>query len=89
MPNIRDSNCQSITAETERNGYNLAFCELDLEWYWDAHTYAGLQAISEKKSHVQAYLEAHRPHLLRAYDADFLANAVETVRSRFGQTMAY
>ena len=89
MGNTRDLNCQSNAAETERNSYNLAFCELDLEWYWDANTYAGLQVVSEKQSRVQAYLEAHRPHLLRAYDADFLTNAIETVRSRFGQTMAY
>ena len=46
-----------------------------------------VQAITEQ-SRVQTYLEAHRPHLLRAYDADFLANAIETVRSRFHKTMS-
>ena len=89
MGNTRDSNCQRNAAETERNGYNLAFCELGLEWYWDANTYADLQTTSEQMGRVQAYLEAHRPHLLRAYDANFLANAIETTRSRFDQTMAY
>ena len=30
---------------------------------------------------VRAWLERERPHLLRAYDADFLVNAMERSRS--------
>jgi hypothetical protein len=30
---------------------------------------------------VRAWLERERPHLLRAYDADFLVNAVERSRN--------
>jgi hypothetical protein len=31
---------------------------------------------------LRAWLEKERPHLLRAYDADFLVNAVELSRAR-------
>ena len=30
---------------------------------------------------VRAWLERERPHLLRAYDADFLVNAIERSRA--------
>jgi hypothetical protein len=68
----------SHDGEFERNSYNLAFSELGLEWYWDAQTYEAL--VKEEKGQVRAYLESRHPHLLRAYDADFLLNAIETRR---------
>ena len=74
--------------EIERNGYNVAFSELGLEWYWDAETYSGLHTIPEEKGRVRAYLETHQPHLLRAYDADFLVNAIQNARERFAAAMA-
>ena len=75
------------TLEMERNGYNVAFSELGLEWYWDAETYADLRVIPEEKGRVRAYLETHLPHLLRAYDADFLVDAIQGARNRFTKTM--
>jgi len=74
--------------EIERNAYNVAFCELGLEWYWDAKTYAELRAAAQQTCHVRSYLEAHQPHLLRAYDAEFLVNAIETKRQQFIRTMS-
>lgn len=50
--------------------YALAFEELGLEWQWDG------------KEPVRAYIEREHPHLLRVYDADFLVNAIESVRNR-------
>ena len=38
------------TLETERNGYNVAFSELGLEWYWDAETYSLLRVIPERRA---------------------------------------
>ena len=70
-------------SEIERNAYNVAFCELGLDWYWDAPTYAQLRAAAQQRCHVKSYLEAHRPHLLRAYDADFLVQAIEAKRAQF------
>jgi hypothetical protein len=74
--------------EIERNAYNVAFSELGLTWYWDAQTYAQLRASSQQKCHVRSYLEAHQPHLLSAYDADFLVRAIEAKRSQFDQPEA-
>ncbi|HEY4069063.1 MAG TPA: hypothetical protein VGM74_19305 [Burkholderiaceae bacterium] len=78
--------------EIERNAYNVAFSELGLTWYWDAQTYAQLRASSQQSSqkncHVRSYLEAHQPHLLSAYDADFLVQAIEARRSQFDQSEA-
>jgi hypothetical protein len=53
-----------------REEYVLAFTELGLDWHWDG---------SEP---VRAYIEREHPHLLRVYDADFLVNAIESVRAR-------
>ena len=75
------------TLETERNGYNVAFSELGLEWYWDAETYSLLRVIPEETGRVRAYLETHQPHLLRAYDADFLVAAIQGARNRFTKAM--
>ncbi|MBC5767681.1 hypothetical protein [Ramlibacter albus] len=52
----------------------LALEELGLDWHWDA---------SEP---VRQYIEREHPHLLRAYDADFLVKAIETLGTRFVST---
>jgi hypothetical protein len=49
---------------------------LDLSREWDEATCG-----SDRES-LRAYLEKERPHLLRAYDADFLMQAVESTRER-------
>ncbi|MEO9102570.1 MAG: hypothetical protein ABJB17_07050 [Burkholderiales bacterium] len=68
--------------ELERNGYNAAFGELGLEWFWDTKTYDALAAIQDPKRRIGVYIQANHPHLLRAYQVDFLATAVETTRAR-------
>ena len=88
MPNIRNDG-SSDAVEMERNGFNSAFSELGLDWHWDARIYADLQAIPEATDRVRTYVTQHRPHLLRAYDADFLANAIEALRTRSGKGSAY
>jgi hypothetical protein len=88
MRNSNQTYSSGDALEIERNAYNVAFCELGLDWYWDARTYAELRASSQHKCHVRSYLEAHRPHLLRAYDADFLVQAIETKRSQFSRALA-
>ena len=50
--------------------------ELDLQREWAA------AAATQSREGLRQYLEQERPHLLRAYDADFLINAVETARER-------
>jgi hypothetical protein len=67
-------------AEAHRQAYNAAFEELGLSWHWDPVTYACLPA--EGPEGLRAYLEKEHAHLLRAYEADFLVNAIETAKSR-------
>ena len=66
--------------ECERRAYNAAFEELGLNWHWDPVTYACLAATGRRA--VGTYIEREHPHLLRAYDADFLVNAIETAKAR-------
>ena len=68
------------TVEAHRHAYNAAFEELSLSWRWDTATYARLQHHGRDLVHV--YLQTEHPHLLRAYDADFLVNAIEAVKTR-------
>jgi hypothetical protein len=66
--------------EAHRHAYNAAFEELGLTWHWDAATYARLQA--HGRDGVRVYLESEQSHLLRAYEADFLVEAIETTQAR-------
>jgi hypothetical protein len=50
--------------------------ELDISREWD------LAAYGATREGMRAWLEKERPHLLRAYDAEFLVNAVEASRGR-------
>ena len=63
--------------ELERNAYNAAFYELGLHWHWDSQTYSALMRYSPKPEvRIRHYLETRQPHLLQAYDADFLTAAI-------------
>lgn len=73
-------------ADQVRHAYNAAFEELGLSWHWDADTYARLQAGS--RDAVRSYLETEQSHLLRAYEADFLVEAIEAARARCDASMA-
>ena len=69
--------------EIERNAYNAAFHELGFRWHWDSLTYnellsPGLNA-DERIGH---YLATRQPHLLKAYDADFLVSAIQEKKAR-------
>ena len=63
-------------AELERGAFNAAFYELGLHLYCDRGTYHVLAANPSEHDRVRGYLEREQPHLLRAYDADFLTDAV-------------
>lgn len=64
-------------AEIDRNACNAAFHALGLRWCWDADTYRALQTHATERERLLAYLQSAQPHLLRAYDADFLIDAIE------------
>lgn len=69
--------------ETERNAYNAAFHELGFRWYWDSDTYTEVMNFgANPKERIGHYLETRQPHLLRAYDAAFLATVIEETQLR-------
>lgn len=62
----------------ECEAYNAAFYELGLRWHWDGATFAALQPCgAEPAQRLKHYLRTQQPHLLRAYDVDFLVSAIE------------
>ena len=68
--------------EMERNAYNAAFYELGLRWHWDSTTWEALQRQGrDGAERIRRYLETAQPHLLRAYDADFLIEAIERAKA--------
>lgn len=81
MPAIQDKPILAHQSEeTQRQAYNAAFEELGLNWHWDPVTYACLPASG--RDGLRAYLHREHAHLLRAYEADFLVDAIENARAR-------
>ena len=70
--------------ELERNAYNAAFYELGLRWHWASQTYEALKRFSPKPEvRIRHYLQTQHPHLLQAYDADFLAAAIHERKAQY------
>lgn len=72
----------------ELNAYNASFHDLGLRWHWDVDTFLDLQAHTDPCERLRRYLEASHPHLLKAYDAEFLASAIEARKSGFQRAAA-
>jgi hypothetical protein len=66
----------------ERHAFNLAFGEMDLGWHWDEQTWSELQALPTEDERLRAYLRTRHGHLLKAYDADFLVDAIRSTKAR-------
>jgi hypothetical protein len=70
------------TAEHDRQleaqlcAFNTAFSELGLRFRWDARTLYSLATIAGEQERIAAYIEAHHPHLLKAYSMEFLCEAI-------------
>lgn len=75
--------------DTDLNAYNAAFNELGLPWYWDASMHRQLHghAGDQDGECVRVYLETQQPHLLKAYEADFLINAIQAAKARYHDAM--
>jgi hypothetical protein len=56
--------------------FNTAFEELDLMFRWDAETYRSLASADSDYGKIAQYIETHSPHLLKAYSAEFLCQAI-------------
>ena len=73
-----DTNFTSEAGDRDLNAYNAAFYELGLRWHWDSATYEALLSLGgDGPTRVRHYLQSQQPHLLRAYDADFLVAMIE------------
>lgn len=66
----------------ELDAYNLAFDEMELGWHWDQAILDEVSGIASETDRIAAYLRAHRPHLLKVYDADALAEHIVEVKAR-------
>ena len=66
-------------ADQARHAYNTAFEKVGLNWHWDEATFERLQ--TSGRFAVRTYLEDEQSHLLRAYEADFLVDAIEAART--------
>lgn len=69
-------------ATIHRNAYNAAFYELGLRWHWDGDTYGAVLCQDGERDCLRNYLRQHQPHLLTAYDADFLIDAIQAAKER-------
>lgn len=73
--------------EIERSSFNAAFHDLGLRWQWCSDTYAGLATQACERERVLGYLQTEQAHLLRAYDASFLTDAILAAKQRRGQAV--
>jgi hypothetical protein len=78
MADFLHSTITADEAEAQRQAYNAAFKDLGLTWYWDPATFARVHALG--RDAMRQYLTSEHSHLLRAYDADFLARAIEAAK---------
>ncbi|MEO8408861.1 MAG: hypothetical protein ABI476_10565 [Oxalobacteraceae bacterium] len=75
--------------EIHLSAYNTAFYELGLRWYWDTASYQALLSCTDEKSGIRKYIETSHPHLLNAYDADFLVAMIHAEKTRcYGRLVA-
>jgi hypothetical protein len=86
MHHIQDQeSIDEVFSDAHRHAYNAAFEELGLNWHWDPVTFARLPQAG--RDGVRAYLHGEQAHLLRAYESDFLVDAIETAKARYHQDM--
>lgn len=83
---INDTTAQDA-ADIHRCAYNAAFHELGLKWHWGPDHYDCALPPGQEKSHLLSYLQSHQDHLLRAYDAEFLVQAITAAKLRCYETL--
>lgn len=65
--------------ELDRHAFNLTFYGLGLRFHWDSDTYDDLCArATDANARTLLYLSNAQAHLLKAYDPDFLVDAIVT-----------
>jgi hypothetical protein len=87
MVDVATDKAVAIEEEIEREAYNAAFYELGLTWHWDTNTYRRLMDPAGANDPVRIYLETEQSHMLKVYDASFLAGAVQAAKARCRKAM--
>ncbi|MDB5960482.1 MAG: hypothetical protein JWP59_1776 [Massilia sp.] len=77
-----DSIHHGALADAHRNAYNAAFHELGLRFHWDSAQFQGGACADGDRECLRNYLQTHQPHLLKAYDAEFLVDAIQAAKER-------
>lgn len=67
------------------SAYNAAFWDLGLRFRWDIDTFTSLSPIEGEKARIAAYIKTFHPHLLKAYDADFLSELIFQKKDEYYQ----
>jgi hypothetical protein len=62
--------------------YNAAFEELGFDWHWDRLDGEDLLAIADERERIEHYVRTRHPHLLKAYDPDFLRELIYRTKTR-------
>jgi hypothetical protein len=73
-------------AEAQLQAYNAAFDDLGLNWHWDLATFFRVRALG--RDAIRQYLTSEHSNLLRVYDADSLARAIEAAKARHHMAVA-
>ena len=69
-------------ADAQRHAYNAAFYELGLRWHWDSASYDCALCADGQRAHLRHYLQTEQAHLLKAYEAEFLIDAIQAAAAR-------
>ena len=85
---LNDLPAQYRDEELDRNAFNAAFNELGLRWHWCAQTHVDLlRQSASPEARVRYYVQTQQPHLLRAYDADFLVGVIHEKAAQHKQRL--
>lgn len=79
---------QAHPAEIERHAFNAAFYELGLRWNWCPDTFESLRSRGGEREWVKGYLHEQQSHMLKAWEADCLVDAVLSIKDRHQRDLA-
>jgi len=65
------------------SAYNAAFSDLGLRFRWNEATLDFFDDLGSELARITAYIERFHSHLLKAYDADFLAQLIFERKTQF------
>lgn len=77
-----DAQAKAGGDDLQLSAWNGAFWDLGFRWQWDAGTFRSLDALPDDRQKLATYIERYQPHLLRAYDRDFLIEAIHAGKER-------